>query len=92
LIELRSGRRHQIRQHFAGIQHPLLGDEKYHPRAASALLKRPALHACEMTCAQAMNTIEQRPMKVVISCALPSDMREALCALRGAATPPQGLA
>ncbi|KAH8604115.1 putative RNA pseudouridylate synthase [Trypanosoma vivax] len=52
-IQLRSGRRHQVRQHFAQLCHPLLGDGRYSPRAMSvgmALgIHRPALHAMRIT-------------------------------------------
>lgn len=48
-VQLTNGRRHQIRQHFASIHHPLLGDVQYHPRAATSLMDRAALHASEVT-------------------------------------------
>jgi tRNA pseudouridine32 synthase/23S rRNA pseudouridine746 synthase/23S rRNA pseudouridine1911/1915/1917 synthase len=42
-IHLLTGRKHQIRVHFAGQGHPVLGDQKYGNTAAAA--KRLALHA-----------------------------------------------
>ena len=42
-VELETGRKNQIRVHFADMGHPLVGDERYsHP---SPLLRRVALHA-----------------------------------------------
>jgi len=38
-----TGRTHQIRVHFAGIKHPLLGDPVYHEK--SKIIPRQALHA-----------------------------------------------
>lgn len=44
-VELETGRKHQIRKHFAEIGHPLLGDHLYGKRGAQLLFNRPALHA-----------------------------------------------
>lgn len=42
----KTGRTHQIRVHFAAIQHPIVGDSMYAPgRPASLGFKRTALHA-----------------------------------------------
>ncbi|EAN76741.1 RNA pseudouridylate synthase protein, putative [Trypanosoma brucei brucei TREU927] len=52
-IHLHTGRRHQIRQHFARLCHPLLGDGRYSRRAQVVGeefgLQRPALHAVRVT-------------------------------------------
>lgn len=45
-VEPKTGRTHQIRVHFAAIQHPIVGDVLYAPKRPVALeLNRPALHA-----------------------------------------------
>lgn len=44
-VELETGRKHQIRRHFADAGHPLLGDHLYGKRGAQRLFDRPALHA-----------------------------------------------
>ena len=47
-VTLETGRRNQIRVHFAEAGHPVLGDDRYHPAAARHRLwkaKRLALHA-----------------------------------------------
>jgi len=46
-IHLLTGRKHQIRVHFADQGHPVLGDQKYGNNARSA--KRLALHACRIS-------------------------------------------
>ncbi|KEG10366.1 putative RNA pseudouridylate synthase [Trypanosoma grayi] len=83
-VQLRSGRRHQIRQHFAQLWHPLVGDGRYHERAKSVGeqlgLQRPALHASRITLlsspAAGFDAIGGE--KTVVECPLPSDMRRAL--------------
>jgi 23S rRNA pseudouridine1911/1915/1917 synthase len=50
--ELETGRTHQIRVHLTGLGHPIVGDPTYGPRPGLALalgLRRPALHAMELT-------------------------------------------
>lgn len=45
-VRLETGRKHQIRQHFAGIGHPLLGDREYGgPERDGFDRRRIALHA-----------------------------------------------
>lgn len=45
-VEPKTGRTHQIRVHFAAIQHPVVGDTLYAPKRPMALgFKRTALHA-----------------------------------------------
>ncbi|ORC85459.1 putative RNA pseudouridylate synthase [Trypanosoma theileri] len=87
-VRLRAGRRHQIRQHFALLWHPLLGDGRYHERAKSmgerVGLHRPALHAFTITMwpARAGGSASVAEYadceKTVVECPLPGDMRHAL--------------
>ena len=47
-VQLETGRRNQIRAHFAEMGHPVLGDERYEPALArhrAWTYKRLALHA-----------------------------------------------
>lgn len=60
--------RHQIRAHFASIEHPLLGDALY--GEASPLLKRHALHASRVAHASAP--------KFDVTSDLPADMQKLL--------------
>jgi 23S rRNA pseudouridine1911/1915/1917 synthase len=46
LARLETGRTHQIRVHFAGIGHPIIGDAVYGKR--SDILDRQFLHACRL--------------------------------------------
>jgi len=51
LIELETGRTHQIRVHFSALHHPLVGDLTYgaDPTLATRLgVSRPWLHAKEL--------------------------------------------
>jgi 23S rRNA-/tRNA-specific pseudouridylate synthase len=75
-VSLQSGRRHQIRQHFAQISHPLLGDVRYHHRALHPAVTRLALHAAEMEMCVAVGR------KVVVRCDLPEDLVAAIAQLR----------
>ncbi|ESL08260.1 RNA pseudouridylate synthase [Trypanosoma rangeli SC58] len=97
-VQLRSGRRHQIRQHFAQLWHPLVGDGRYHARAKAQGermgLLRPALHASRITLlptppdaarhapVDAVHVREANSEKTVVECPLPDDMRRALCWLQ----------
>ncbi|MBN1905599.1 MAG: RNA pseudouridine synthase [Deltaproteobacteria bacterium] len=45
-VNLITGRKHQIRVHFAEMGHPVVGDKKYVPD--EAVSKRLALHACSI--------------------------------------------
>lgn len=47
-VDLDTGRKHQIRRHFADAGHPLLGDHLYGKRGAQRLFHRPALHAAKL--------------------------------------------
>ena len=48
-VTLETGRKHQIRRHFAQGGHPLLGDHLYGKAGSQRLFDRPALHAAELT-------------------------------------------
>jgi 23S rRNA-/tRNA-specific pseudouridylate synthase len=47
-VELETGRKHQIRRHFAGAGHPLLGDHLHGSKGSQLLFGRPALHAARL--------------------------------------------
>jgi 23S rRNA pseudouridine1911/1915/1917 synthase len=66
-IELKTGRMHQIRVHFAAIGHPVVGDSKYGNRRAD--LSRQFLHAKRL---EFMNPFDDK--KVVIESKLPPDL------------------
>lgn len=94
-VELRSGRRHQIRQHFAQLGFPLVGDARYHAgvvagRAGTTFgMQRAALHAHTIdilatTDGDGLASGEEVPDRVVVQAALPADMHRALLALRQA--------
>lgn len=74
---LRTGRTHQIRVHFAGAGHPLLGDDLY--GGDTSVLRRPALHCGELTFAR-----PDTGARVRVRAALPDDLRSAFLALPGA--------
>lgn len=48
-VTLGTGRKHQIRRHFAQAHHPLLGDQLYGRAGSQRLFNRPALHAARLT-------------------------------------------
>ncbi|KPA75465.1 RNA pseudouridylate synthase-like protein [Leptomonas pyrrhocoris] len=94
-VDLDSGRRHQIRQHFALIGFPLVGDTRYHPgvmegRTGTCFgLQRAALHAYSIELLllpppQAMTAAaaEEEPGRVVVQVPLPVAMQNALRTLR----------
>jgi 23S rRNA pseudouridine1911/1915/1917 synthase len=78
-VELETGRTHQIRVHFAHIQHPLVGDPVYGRGKGAGALKfhRQALHALQLTLSH------PRTGKILSwSSPLPDDIRELLEKLR----------
>lgn len=83
---LETGRRHQIRRHFASIGHPILGDERYGDPSTNRHfverhgLDRPFLH-CQRT------TLELRGNRVVVESPLPFELGAVLTSL--AATRPK---
>ncbi|CAJ1985870.1 RNA pseudouridylate synthase-like protein [Leishmania donovani] len=94
-VELCSGRRHQIRQHFAQLGFPLVGDARYHAGVVAGHagttfgMQRAALHAYTVdilatTDSDGLASGEEVPDRVVVQAALPADMHRALLALRQA--------
>jgi 23S rRNA pseudouridine1911/1915/1917 synthase len=75
---LETGRTHQIRAHFAAIEHPLLGDPTYGGEVRYAL-ERPFLHAHRLAFTHPVSGVE-----MAFSSELPGDLAAALEAARGA--------
>ena len=69
LVELKTGRTHQIRVHFSYKGHPLVGDALYNGN--TNLLKRQALHSYEV---DFIHPIKNE--RVYVKCELPFDMRK----------------
>lgn len=69
LVQLETGRTHQIRVHFSYTGHPLVGDELYNGN--TNLLKRQALHSYEV---DFIHPITNKRIHVV--CPLPFDMQQ----------------
>lgn len=69
LVELKTGRTHQIRVHFSHTGHPLVGDGLYNGN--TNLLKRQALHSYEV---DFINPITNK--KIYVKCELPFDMQK----------------
>lgn len=68
-----TGRTHQIRVHFEGIGHPLIGDETYGKK--SKLISRHALHAGKIE-------FEYNSIQYLYECPLPLDMQDLIETLR----------
>lgn len=77
-VRLETGRTHQIRAHFAAIEHPLLGDPTYGGRAEYGL-ERPFLHAHRLAF-----THPESDERMAFSSPLPPDLEAALRAAREA--------
>ncbi|MBW1605403.1 RluA family pseudouridine synthase [Lactobacillus sp. Sy-1] len=67
-IKLHTGRTHQIRVHFAAIEHPLIGDWLYNPNNHE--MKRQALHCYYL---QFYNPFEKK--SIICRAPLPDDMQ-----------------
>jgi len=74
-ITLETGRKHQIRRHLEGLNHPIVGDRRYRGRRKAKgheITHRIWLHARMVTL----------PNGVVFEAPLPSDLEDDLAALR----------
>ncbi len=74
---LETGRTHQIRAHFAAIEHPLIGDPTYGGEVRYEL-ERPFLHAHRLAFTHPVSGVE-----MAFSSELPGDLAAALEAARG---------
>lgn len=83
LVEARplTGRKHQIRAHFADAGLPILGDEVYGrpPRTRGATVPRLMLHACRLAL---LHPLTRTPL--LVESPLPADFRATLALLREA--------
>lgn len=78
-VEPKTGRTHQIRVHFAAIQHPVIGDKLYAAKKPFALgFSRTALHALSIEFTNCLGK------KVVVSAPLPADFVHAALATKPA--------
>jgi 23S rRNA pseudouridine1911/1915/1917 synthase len=71
-VRLETGRTHQIRAHFAAIDHPLVGDTRYGGQARYGL-RRPFLHSARLAFRHPLSG-----ERLEFSSELPADLREAL--------------
>lgn len=71
-----TGRTHQIRAHFRGIRHPIIGDDLYGSRQGKDTASRSMLHAYSLTI-QIPGETEGYVEKTFVS-EVPKDMQEAL--------------
>lgn len=69
LVELQTGRTHQIRVHFSHTGHPLIGDSLYN--GSTNLIDRQALHSYEV---DFIHPIKNE--RVYVKCDLPKDMQK----------------
>lgn len=67
-----TGRTHQIRAHFRGIRHPIIGDELYGSKEGSKAAPRSMLHAYSLTIAIPENTEGSKTETIVAG--IPDDM------------------
>lgn len=74
-----TGRTHQIRAHFRGIRHPIIGDDLYGSLKGKDVAPRSMLHAYSLT----IDVPEDREGKkeVTVVSPIPKDMKETLKAL-----------
>jgi 23S rRNA pseudouridine1911/1915/1917 synthase len=71
-VRLETGRTHQIRTHFAAIDHPLVGDPRYGTKGRHGL-ERQFLHSRQLAFRHPVTRV-----RLSFESALPSDLREAL--------------
>lgn len=71
-----TGRTHQIRAHFRGIRHPIIGDDLYGSVKGKDLAPRSMLHAYSIT----IEVPEEKAGKIekTVVAAIPKDMQETL--------------
>lgn len=73
-VDLVTGLQNQIRAQFAAIDHPVVGDRKYHPQEASEqLIDRVALHAAQLRFEH-----PRSGEPVIVNCPLPKDIQLAI--------------
>jgi 23S rRNA pseudouridine1911/1915/1917 synthase len=70
-----TGRTHQIRAHFRGIRHPIIGDDLYGSREGKAIAPRSMLHALSLTI-----SIPEKGEKT-FTAEIPKDMKDVLAEL-----------
>jgi 23S rRNA pseudouridine1911/1915/1917 synthase len=71
-----TGRTHQIRAHFRGVRHPIIGDDLYGSRQGKDVAARSMLHALSIT----LDVPEDREGKreMTITAPVPKDMKDTL--------------
>ncbi len=74
-----TGRTHQIRAHFRGIRHPIVGDDLYGSVSGRNVAPRSMLHAYSLTI-QIPKENEGKEEKTIVS-DIPKDMQESLAKL-----------
>lgn len=74
-----TGRTHQIRAHFRGIRHPIIGDDLYGSVSGKTVAPRSMLHALSITIE--IPEDEEGAKKQTINAPVPEDMQEILKAL-----------
>ena len=74
-----TGRTHQIRAHFRGIRHPIIGDDLYGSNKGKKVASRSMLHAYSLT----IDVPDEKGAKkqVTIVSPIPDDMKETLAKL-----------
>jgi 23S rRNA-/tRNA-specific pseudouridylate synthase len=74
-----TGRTHQIRAHFRGIRHPIIGDDLYGSEHGKTVAPRSMLHALSLTIDVPGDTEGKDEMTIVAP--LPKDMKDTLLKL-----------
>jgi RluA family pseudouridine synthase len=79
-IRTRTGRKHQVRVHLAGLHHPVVGDKEYGAKViadpAARSIARQMLHCCRITVVRSAGG-GPRNTELSVSAPLPSDFRQA---------------
>ena len=79
-----TGRTHQVRVHFASIQHPIVGDKQYGPRRPSVAAPRQMLHAHSLEVTHPVTG-----ERLAFSIEPPADFQNVVARLRGMPPNPQ---